>query len=107
MNIKYIWRNTVQSESIEDLMTKKLEKLEKHADHVTEVQVTLETINKQEHTVKASLHIHHTEIHAHATATDMYKAIDDMVHKVIRQVETHKAKSMEHRNHNCQQIEEL
>ncbi len=106
MNIKYIWRNTAHSESIEDLITKKLEKLEKHDDHVTDIQITLETINKQEHAVKASLHMHHTEIHAHATEVDMYKAIDDMIHKLIRQVETQKAKAMEHRNHSCNQTEE-
>ncbi len=102
MNIKYTWRNAAKSDAVEELLEKKLEKLDKHEDHVSEIHVVLESINKQEHTVKANAHLKGIEISAHATAENMYKAIDDMAHKLVRQIESHKTKHMEHRHdHRC------
>jgi putative sigma-54 modulation protein len=60
--------------------------------------VILETHGKLEHSVKATAHLAGIEIHAHATEEDMYKAIDALVHKLMRQIESHKAKLMEHRD---------
>lgn len=106
MNINYTWRNTLKSDSIEELTTKKLNKLERHFDHVKQIHVILETVNKLEHTAKASTHLAGIDISAHASAEDMYKAIDAMVHKLIRQIESHKAKLAEHRDHKHNDYEE-
>lgn len=100
MNINYTWRNATKSEAIEDLLQKKLEKLDRHFDKVTQVHVIFESHNK-DHTVKATVHLPGVDINAHATAEDMYKAADEMTHKLIRQVEAHKAKKIDHRDHHC------
>ncbi len=104
MNIHYTWRNTAKSEAIEELLRKKLEKLEKHFDQVNEIHVIFETHGRQEHSVKAVGHLPGVEVSAHATEEDMYKAVDAVSHKFIRQVEAHKEKITEHRElkHNGQ-----
>ena len=99
MNINYTWRKADRSDAIEDLLDEKLEKLEKHSDHVDEIHVVFETHGKQEHSVKITAHLHGTEINAHASAEDMYKAVDDVAHKLITQVEKFKSKIIDHRNH--------
>lgn len=99
MNIHYTWRDALKSEAIEELLQKKLEKLDKHEDHVTQVHVTFESQGKQEHSVKVSAHLPGIEVNAHATDTDMYKAVDAVVHKLLRQVEAYKTKKMDHRDH--------
>lgn len=91
MNISFTWHHADRTESVEDLLHHKLEKLERHADHINTVHVTFEH-HKQEYTVKATAHMHGKDIHAHDTNIDMYKAIDNMTHKFIRQVEEHKEK---------------
>lgn len=95
MNINYTWRNATKSDAIEDLLNKKLDKLNKHADHVNQIHIIFETDGK-EHTAKAVAHLHGLEINAHATEADMYKAADEMTHKLIRQVEDHKLRQMSH-----------
>ena len=97
MNITYTWRNTDKAESIETLVTKKLEKITKHFDKIHQIQITFESV-KQEHTAKATLHLPGEEIHAHASHEDMYKAIDDMLHKLMRQIDTYKEKLKNHRD---------
>jgi putative sigma-54 modulation protein len=101
MNINYTWRNATKSESIEDLLHKKLEKLERHFDKVSQIHVIFETHGKQEHTAKATVHLPGIEINAHATDEDMYKAVDAMAHKLIRQVESHKDKINSHKGKCC------
>lgn len=98
MNINYTWRNATKSEAIEDLLNKKLEKLERHVDKVSQIHVIFETHGK-EHTAKAVVHLPGIDINAHASEDDMYKAADAMTHKLIRQVEAHKTKQMDHRDH--------
>ncbi len=67
MNINYTWRNATKSESIEDLLNKKLEKLERHFDKVSQIHIIFETHSKLEHTAKATVHLPGIEINAHAT----------------------------------------
>ena len=100
MNINYTWRKADKSEVIENLLDEKLDKLEKHADHVTQIHVIFETHGKQEHSVKITAHLPGIDINAHACAEDMYKAVDEVAHKLIHQVEKHKSKVIDHRHHN-------
>lgn len=98
MNINYTWRNATKSEAIEDLVEKKLEKLERHFDKAGQIHITFENHGKQEHTAKATVHLLGVEINAHATEDDMYKAVDSMTHKLVRQIEAHKSKLNDHRD---------
>ena len=96
MNITYTWRNTDKTDAIEELATKKLEKVFKHFDKINKINITFDCI-KQDHIAKASLHVPGEEINAHASNEDMYKAIDDMIHKLLRQIDSYKEKLKGHR----------
>ena len=95
MKIDFTWHHADRSEAIEDLLYHKLEKLERHGDHIHHIHVIFEH-DKKEHTVKAIVHYYGKEIHAHDVNVDMYKAIDQMAHKLIRQVEEYKEKMRGH-----------
>ncbi|MES2204079.1 MAG: ribosome-associated translation inhibitor RaiA [Pseudomonadota bacterium] len=99
MNINYTWRKADKSEVIENFLNEKLNKLEKHADHVSQIHVVFETHGKQEHSIKITAHLAGAEINAHSSEEDFYKAIDAVVHKLIHQVEKHKSKITDHRHH--------
>ena len=99
MNINYTWRKADRSEVIENLLDEKLSKLEKHSDHVTQIHVVFETHGKQEHSVKITAHLPGIDINAHASAEDMYKAVEEVAPKLIHQIEKHKSKQMDHRHH--------
>lgn len=101
MNIHYTWRNADKSEIIENLLSEKLNKLEKHDDHISQIHAVFETHGKQEHSIKITAHLPGVDIHAHASADDMYKAVDDVAHKLIQQAEKHKSKTNDHRHHHC------
>lgn len=97
MNITFTWRSMAKSEALEELLTDKLEKLERHADHVNEIHVIFEMHNKHEYSVNATAHLPGVDLNAHAKEDDMYKAIDHMTHNLIRQVEERKKKMQSHR----------
>lgn len=92
MNINYTWRHAEKTDAIEELTTKKLAKLERHCEKAASIHVTFDMINKQEHEAKASLHLPGAEINASAQDKDMYKAVDDLVGKLLRQVDEYKDK---------------
>lgn len=74
----------------------KMEKLERHFDHITNTQVTL-TVQKLQQVAEATLHISGADIHASAESEDMYASIDALVDKLDRQVLKHKEKLVSHR----------
>ena len=96
MNITYTWRHTDKTDAVEELVTKKLEKITKHFSHINQLHVTFESI-KQTHSAKTTLHVPGEEIVAHASDADLYKAIDEMLHKLTRQIDHHKEKCKSHR----------
>lgn len=95
MKIDFTWRHGDKSAAIEELLCMKLEKLERHADDVAHVQVTFE-YNKQDYTVKIMAHAYGKDIQAHATHFDVYTAMDEVAHKLIRQVEEYKERQKAH-----------
>ncbi len=73
----------------------KLEKLERHFDHVNNVHVIL-TVEKLRHKAEANVHVSGNHLFADAVEEDMYAAIDGLVDKLDRQVKKHKEKITEH-----------
>ena len=96
MNIIYTWLHSEKTEAAEALTSKKLAKLEQHCDRITSIEVTFTLVNKGEHEAKACVHMPGTEINAHAAHKDLYKAIDDLTAKLLRQVDDHKRKIKGH-----------
>lgn len=81
--------------ALRDYVTSKLEKIERHFDHVNDAHVIL-TVEKLRHKAEATIHVSGGNIFAEAVEEDMYAAIDGLVSKLDRQVKRHKEKLKAH-----------
>ncbi len=79
------------TEAIRAYVTGKLEKLERHFDHITNVHVIL-SVDKVVHRAEAAVHVARGEVFAEAESEDMYAAIDQLIDKLDRQILRHKEK---------------
>lgn len=89
--------------SMHDYVSQKLERLERHFDHVTNVHVIL-SVEKLRQKAEATLHISGGNLFADAQDEDMYAAIDAMVDKLDRQIKKHKEKLTDHRRSEGAQV---
>ena len=83
------------TQSLRDYVNEKLIKLERHFDHVTNVNVVL-TVEKQQQRAEASVNVSKGQLFADASSNDMYAAIDALVDKLDRQILKHKEKLTNH-----------
>lgn len=79
------------TDSLRAYVEDKMSKLDRHFDNITSGQVTL-TVIKDRMTAEAVLSLSGGELHASDEGNDMYACIDQMVDKLIRQVQKHKEK---------------
>jgi ribosome hibernation promoting factor len=96
---------TIQGHTVEvtpalrDYCTNKFERITRHFDHLHELSIVLgieKVLHKAEATIKFSGKKTARTLHANATATDMYAAIDVLVDKIDKQVLKHKEKLTDH-----------
>jgi putative sigma-54 modulation protein len=85
------------TDSLNDFISHKFEKLDRHYDHITQVHVVL-NVEKLQHLAEATAHVTGAELFANAEADDMYCAIDQLVDKLDRQVIKHKEKAVARHN---------
>ncbi len=83
------------TDALRDYVDSKLERIERHYDHVTDVHCIL-TVEKLRHRAEATIHVSGGTIFADAIEEDMYAAIDGLVDKLDRQVKKHKEKQTDH-----------
>ena len=81
--------------ALRDFVNNKMERVERHFDHVGNVHVVL-TVEKLRHKAEATMHISGAKVYADATEENMYAAIDGLVDKLDRQVRRHKEKLKDH-----------
>jgi putative sigma-54 modulation protein len=79
------------TEPLRSYVQEKMQRLERHFDHVTNVHVIL-GVEKLQQKAEATVHISGAEVFADAIHEDMYAAIDALVDKLDRQVLKHKEK---------------
>ncbi len=79
--------------ALRDCVNSKLEKLERHFDHITSINVVL-SIEKQRQMADATIHIAGADVVANAAHDDMYAAIDLLTDKLDRQLIKHKEKTI-------------
>jgi putative sigma-54 modulation protein len=94
------------TDSMRNYVEEKLERLERHFDHVTQIQVIL-SIEKLIQKAEASLHVAGSDIFAEATHEDMYAAIDALTDKLDRQVIKQKEKLKNHRANGHRDLEPI
>lgn len=82
------------TDTLRDYINEKLERLARHFDKITNVQVIMQ-VEKLQQKIEATLHVAGGEVVANAEHTDMYAAIDLLVDKLDRQLIKHKEKLVE------------
>lgn len=92
--------------ALRDYVDSKLEKIERHFDHVNDVHVIL-TVEKLRHKAEASVHVNGNHLYADEVKDDMYAAIDGLVDKLDRQVVKHKEKKKDHHQKEAQKSAQL
>lgn len=83
------------SAALRGYVEKKLERVTRHFDQVTDVRCVL-TVAKLEHKAEATLGVSGAVIHADAIDGDMYAAIDALADKLERLLLKHKEKQRDH-----------
>lgn len=91
------------TDSLKTYVAEKLERLEKHFDHVNNVHVIL-SVEKQRQKSEATVNVNGASLFADSTEEDMYAAIDSMVDKLDRQIKKHKEKLKDHHRNEGSQI---
>lgn len=81
---------------LRDYIGSKLERLQRHFDHVTDIHCIL-TVEKLRHKAEATVHVSGGTLFADAVEDDMYAAVDALVDKLDRQVKKYKEKIKNHR----------
>lgn len=84
------------TDSLRNYVEEKLQRLERHFDHVTNVHVILSQ-EKVQNKAEATVHVSGADVFADAIHEDMYAAIDALVDKLDRQVLKHKEKTQSRR----------
>lgn len=95
MNLNIAGHHVDVTPAIRDYVTSKLERVIRHFDHVTSVQVIL-SVDKLVQKAEVTLHVKGKDIFADASNGDLYAAIDLLVDKLDRQVVKHKEKVSDH-----------
>ncbi|NCB61389.1 MAG: ribosome hibernation promoting factor, partial [Gammaproteobacteria bacterium] len=79
------------TDALRDYVTSKFARLERHFEHINNVQVIL-TVEKLQQIAEAKLNVNGGELFANAEDESMYAAIDALVDKLDRQIVKHKEK---------------
>lgn len=83
------------TDSMQDYVNEKFQKLERFFDQINSVHVVLK-VEKLRQIAEATLHVNQAEIHASSDDENMYAAIDSLVDKLVRQLNKHKEKLNAH-----------
>lgn len=82
------------TDALKEYVADKLQKLERHYDHITNAHVVL-SVQKLQQRAEATVHISGAELFAESDCDDMYAAIDKLADKLDRQILKHKEKLVE------------
>lgn len=96
MNLTLTGNHLEITPAIRAYVVTKLERIDRHFDHVIDVSVVL-AVDKLRQIIEANVHVRGKDIHAQSVAGDMYAAIDLLADKLDRQVLRHKEKRRTHR----------
>ncbi len=95
MNLNITGRHVEVTPAIRDYVSTKLDRVIRHFDNVTSVNVIL-SVEKLDQKAEVTVHVRGKDIHVESTDADMYAAIDAMTDKLDRQVLKYKQKTNDH-----------
>ena len=97
MNLNLTGQHLTITPAIRDYVVSKLDRVNRHFDHVIDVNVVL-SVDKLRQKIEANLHIRGKDIHCESIEPDMYAAIDMLADKLDRAVIKHKEMLIAHRH---------
>jgi len=83
----------------------KLNKLERHFDKITSINVTF-NVEKLMQIAEATVLVSKGELHASSESENLYTAIDLLIDKLDKQLMKHKEKKLDHRDHEVRSWDE-
>ncbi len=83
------------TDALRDYVKEKIQRIERHFDHVTNVHVIL-SVERHQQKAEATVHVSGADVFAYDVKDDMYAAIDGLVDKLDRQIIKHKEKVQRH-----------
>jgi putative sigma-54 modulation protein len=95
MNLSVAGHHVEVTPPIRQYLEEKLDRVLRHFDDVTTVNVVL-SVEKLQQKAAATLHVRGRDLHAEAVDQDLYASIDALADKLDREVIRHKEK---HQNH--------
>ena len=95
MNVQVSGHHVEVTQPIHDYVLAKLERVQRHFDHVIDINVTL-SVQKLRQKAEISVHLRGKDIHVESDDEDLYAAIDLMMDKLDRQIIKHKQKAYSH-----------
>ena len=104
MNLHLSGHHVEITPAIRDYVVAKLERINRHFDHVIDVDVIM-TVQKLDQTIEANVHLSGKDIHVHCNHGDMYAAIDQLVDKLDRQVCRHKDRVQDHQHQPAKRLD--
>lgn len=95
MNLNITGHHVEVTDAIRDYVSGKLDRVIRHFDNVTSVNVIL-SVEKLDQKAEVTVHVRGKDIHVESIDADMYAAIDSMTDKLDRQVLKYKQKTNDH-----------
>ncbi len=92
MQISVSGHHVEVTDSLRSYVDTKLDRLERHYDRITDMQVIL-SVEKQRQKAESTVRISGGEVYADAESDDLYTAIDKLADKLDRQLIKQKEKS--------------
>lgn len=84
------------TDSMKHYIGEKMQRIERHFDHVNSIDVVLHVDKKIHHKAEATINAKGVVLHAHADSNNMYATIDSLTDKLDSQVRKHKEKTTDH-----------
>ena len=95
MNLHLTGHHLEITPAIRAYVVSKLERINRHFDHVIDVSVVL-SVDKLRQKVEANVHLRGKDLRAESVDEDMYAAIDALADKLDRMIRKHKEKISDH-----------
>ena len=96
MQINITGHHVELTDSLNEYVQSKFEKLERHFDNITNAQVT-SSVEKNRQKAEGDVHVAGGQLFASDVQEDMYAAIDGLIDKLDRQIIKHKEKTRTHK----------
>jgi len=111
MNLTISGHHLDLTPAIREYVQTKLERIQRHFDHVIDIAVilTVEKLPEKEKRQKAeiNLRVPGKDLHAESIAQDLYAAVDTLIDKLDRQVIKHKTRIQNHHHAAIKRLPEI